>query len=52
MNTDHSLCDIAFNNGFPNNKSFIKAFKTHYGMTPSEYRKKTKNDNKSNNIVI
>ena len=26
MNTDHSLCDIAFNNGFPNNKSFIKAF--------------------------
>ena len=40
MNTDHSLNDVALNNGFPNSRAFAKAFINRYGCLPSEYRKK------------
>lgn len=39
MNTDHSLNDVALNNGFPNSRAFAKAFLNRYGCLPSEYRK-------------
>lgn len=42
MNTDHSLNDVALNNGFPNSRAFAKAFANRYGCLPSEYRKKSK----------
>ncbi len=38
INTDHSLNDIALNNGFPNSRAFAKAFRKRYGCLPSEYR--------------
>ncbi len=38
MNTDHSLSDVAMNNGFPNSRAFAKAFLKRYGALPSEYR--------------
>lgn len=41
-NTDHTISDVAMNNGFPNSKAFSKAFKEKYGLMPSEYRKKQK----------
>lgn len=41
LNTEHSLTDIALNNGFPNSRSFAKAFFKRYGSLPSEYRKQT-----------
>lgn len=37
--TDHTVSEIAANNGFPNNKALAKAFQKKYGMLPSEYRK-------------
>ncbi len=37
--TEHTVSEIAENNGFPNNKAFVKAFHKKYGMLPSEYRK-------------
>jgi AraC-type DNA-binding domain-containing proteins len=40
MNTDHSLSEIAFNNGFPNSRAFAKAFQKRYFCLPSEYRKR------------
>ena len=43
MNTDHSLNDVDFNNGFPNSRAFAKAFANRYGCLPSEYRKKMGN---------
>ncbi|MFS0777109.1 AraC family transcriptional regulator [Neobacillus sp. 3P2-tot-E-2] len=44
MNTDHPIIQIALNHGFPNEKSYIRAFRTVYQLTPSQYRK----DQKSN----
>lgn len=40
MNTDHSLSEVAVNNGFPNSRAFAKAFLKRYGCLPSEYRKR------------
>ena len=42
--TDRTISDIAMNNGFPNSKSFSAAFKERYGMMPSEYRNKKRQE--------
>lgn len=47
--TDLSILEIAENNGFANVKSLNKLFKDTYGITPSNYRKKLKNDLKGVN---
>lgn len=39
LNTNLSITTIALENGFPNVKSFITAFKQMYQCTPLEYRK-------------
>lgn len=39
MNTDASITEIAYNNGFPNVKSFIEKFKRVYRTTPAKFRK-------------
>ena len=39
MNTEITIGEIAFNNGFANSKAFAKVFQTKYGMLPSEFRK-------------
>lgn len=39
MNTDRSITHIAYDNGFPNEKSFNRVFKEIYKQTPHEYRK-------------
>lgn len=39
MNSDYSINQLAFDNGFPNIKSFINNFKEHYGETPYKYKK-------------
>lgn len=39
MNTDHSLSEVAQNNGFPNGRAFSKAFLKRYGSLPSAYRR-------------
>jgi len=38
--TDHSVMQIALDNGFQNTSYFNRAFKSQYGLTPSAYRKK------------
>ena len=40
MGTDHSLNDVALNNGFPNSRAFAKAFLKRYGCLPSDYRRR------------
>ncbi len=48
LQTDHSITNIAFNNGFPNMAAFNKVFREAYGVAPSAYR----NDQvKKNNIA-
>ena len=42
-NTDHTIGEIALNNGFPNHKAFTREFKKKYGILPSEYRRGQKN---------
>lgn len=37
--SDDSVTEIAYNNGFPNVKSFIEQFKKTYQTTPKQYRK-------------
>lgn len=38
-NTDHTISEIALNNGFPTRKAMAKVFVKKYGVLPSEYRK-------------
>lgn len=38
-NTEDSVTDIAYNNGFPNVNSFISQFKKTYQTTPKQYKK-------------
>ena len=40
MMTDEKITSAAFSCGFNNIRSFNRLFKKHYGMTPSEYKKK------------
>lgn len=44
MNSDYSINQLAFDNGFPNIKSFINSFKEHYGETPYKYKKTFENN--------
>ncbi len=37
--TDKSILRLSLDNGFPNTKSFLDAFKENYNVTPSLYRK-------------
>lgn len=39
LNSDHSITEIAYNNGFSNVKSFIEVFKSVYNTTPSRYKR-------------
>lgn len=39
VNTEITIGEIAFNNGFANSKAFAKVFQAKYGMLPSEFRK-------------
>ena len=39
LNTDKSVTEIAFENGFPNTKSFIEMFKKVHNQTPAKYRR-------------
>lgn len=41
-NPNIKLTDCAMQNGFPNTKSFIQAFKKYFGCTPSEWLKQRK----------
>lgn len=38
--TDHTISEIACNNGFPNSKALTKAFQKKYKALPSEYRRR------------
>lgn len=40
LNTDHSILEIALNNGFSEERRLINSFKKIYGITPLQYRKK------------
>lgn len=39
LHTDRRISDVARNNGFHDDRSFINAFKRVYGVTPRQYRK-------------
>jgi AraC-like DNA-binding protein len=41
VGSDHEIGEIAMNHGFPDSRSFSKAFKKRYGCLPSTYRKQT-----------
>lgn len=39
LNSDRSITEIAYSNGFANVKSFIETFKSVYNTTPSRYKR-------------
>jgi len=39
VHTDHTIGDVAADNGFANSKAFTREFKRKYGMLPSEFRR-------------
>ena len=45
-NTDLTITEIAYKNGFPNVKSFIAYFKKEYNTTPQKYRKAVEEDSR------
>lgn len=51
-NSEKKITYIALENGFPNLKSYFKAFKDTYYMTPSKYRSFYTNAIKNNNIAL
>ncbi|GKU27019.1 GH39 family glycosyl hydrolase [Clostridium folliculivorans] len=50
--SDKKITFIALENGFPNLKSYFKAFKEIYGMTPSKYRNIYLNEIKENLLEL
>ncbi|MBE7016320.1 MAG: helix-turn-helix domain-containing protein [Ruminococcaceae bacterium] len=42
LSTKKSLTEIAYESGFNSLNTFCRCFKTHKGMTPSQYRKKSR----------
>ncbi len=40
IHTDHSILEIAFNNGFTDERRLIESFKKRYQITPLQYRKR------------
>lgn len=42
--TDKSITEIAYECGFGSINTFCRCFKKHFGITPSQYRKKQKNE--------
>lgn len=39
MNTNHTIAEVALNNGFANTKAFVREFQKKYQSLPSEYRR-------------
>ncbi len=44
IGTDHSILEIALNNGFSDERRLIESFKKIYQITPLQYRKKNSSD--------
>ena len=44
--TDNSITKVAYDSGFNDSGYFTKIFKRYVGVTPSEYRTSSRNDNK------
>ncbi len=42
LTSEYSIGEIASRNGFPNSNAFTRAFKTRYGILPSEFKKSNK----------
>ena len=49
--SDFSISQIAQNCGFTDSSMFAKAFRRHYGQTPSAYRKNFRSIPKSQNTL-
>ncbi|MDR4948018.1 AraC family transcriptional regulator [Neobacillus cucumis] len=47
METDKTNIEIALENGFPNEKSFIRVFKSIYQLTPNQYKREKAMGHKS-----
>ncbi|WP_051671413.1 helix-turn-helix transcriptional regulator [Oribacterium sp. P6A1] len=50
--TDHTVTEVALNNGFSDSNYFKDAFHKAYGMSPRDYRKKDKNINLEDSLDI
>lgn len=45
--TDHTISEIALKNGFPNSQAFSKLFREKYGILPTEYQKRQKENDRA-----
>lgn len=51
VDTDRTLMQIAMNNGFPDYRSFEKAFLQVYAQKPAEFRRRRRNDADTQNTL-
>lgn len=51
MNTDMPVGEIAMECGFPDSRSFAKAFRRRFGVPPAEYRKSRMKSNKDKKVT-
>lgn len=50
FNNNESITEIALGYGFSSSQNFAKAFRLHFGITPSAYRKSKNGNNQSNGV--
>lgn len=46
-NQERSIIDVALDSGFQSHSAFSRAFKTHFGQSPSAFRTSTRTDSRS-----
>jgi AraC family transcriptional regulator len=52
VNTQQGILDIALDTGFGSQEAFARAFKSHFGLTPGQYRKRGLVDDVSFQLFI
>ncbi|MDX1343145.1 MAG: AraC family transcriptional regulator [Reinekea sp.] len=52
VNTQQGILDIALDTGFGSQEAFARAFKSHFGLTPGQYRKRGLLDDVSFQLFI
>lgn len=50
--TDHTISEIALKNGFPNSQAFSRLFREKYGILPTEYQRRQRENERVSFLMI
>lgn len=50
--TDHTISEIALKNGFPNSQAFSRLFRKKYGILPTEYQRRQRENDRGAFLMI